>query len=277
METYNLYCQNLIAKQGTPVYYSLLTVTDKQRQAIIAVRAFAREVSDIIIECEEPAVAYAKFAWWQGELQQLASTTPTHPVTLALQIALHNFNIPFELFQEFMTGIGNDLEKDAYETLSDLFHYHHHTAGAIERIIAHILGFSDEKTLIAVDNFGVYVQMIRHLQNLRILLRRQRSYIPVAELMHYSLKIQDLQQFTMKKPIRDLILQYANQVNHYYQLAVENLPRCDRNSQLSTIKMVEIYRELLNQLVTEDSDILQHYISLTPLRQLWISWRVRRQ
>lgn len=273
----NHYCQNLIAKAGAPVYYSALNLNESQKQAIFAVRALAKEVGDIVFECEDSTVAYAKYAWWQGEIQQLASTTPTHPVTKELQLAINKFKIPIELFQEFMVGIGNNLEKSTYQTRTDLFHYHHHTAGVIERINTYILGFSDENTLTAVDYFGVCIQMIRHLQNLRAALRRHRTYIALSDLDEFHLSLENLQSLTISSALRNLLNNHAQQINHYYELGLTALPKCDRFSQLSTIILVEINMALLRQLLSKDSNLLQQFITLTPLRMLKISWLVKRR
>lgn len=274
MQSFDIHYQHQIMPRGSTLYYSLLSVSNEQRYAVAVVRAFAKEVGEIILNCSDKSVALNKFLWWQGEFQQLLSTTPTHPITQALQIAINRFNLPIELFQEFITGVGQDLGLEFYNTVEDIIHYHHHTAGSVERIVAHILTFSDANTLSAVNNFGICIQMVRLLRDLRNVLSHHHCYIPLADLDKLQLSVAQLHQYVMTEEIYSLILMQADRAKYYYKIAMEQLPKADRCRQSSIIILAELSLKLLDQLISRDSNIFTEHISLTPLRKLFLAWRI---
>ena len=266
-----------IAPRGSSIYYSLLFVNAKQRYAISIVRSFAKEVGEIILNCSDRSVALNKFLWWQGEFQQLVSTTPTHPITQALQIIIEQFNLPIELFQEFLTGVEHDLQTEFYNTIDDLNHYHHHTAGAIERIIAYILAYTDVHTLTAVNHFGICIRMVRLLRDLRKVLTHNHCYISLDDLSKSQLSISQLNNMVMTKEIYTLLNLQADRARHHYQKAIDQLPSVDRYKQSSIIILAELSLKLLDQVISPSSNLFKEYISLTPLRKLFLSWQVQRR
>lgn len=273
----NFQIQNQIAPRGSSLYYSLMTVSQDQRLAICAVRSFAKEITDIVLSCSDLTVAQQKFAWWQGELQQLLSSTPTHPVTKILHSTLKQFKCPTELFLEFMNGIRQDLEQMHYDNTEELMHYYHHTAGAIERIIAHILGFTDQQTLMAVNYLGISQQIIKNIRDIRKILIHQQCYIAQSDLEKCHLSISQLQQFNMTQEVRALLQLQAQMAIENYHKALDLLPAVDRYKQCSTLTLAELSLKLLEQLLAPNNNIFKEYVSLTPLRKLWVSWKVQRR
>lgn len=277
MQTVEASLQKQIAPRGSSIYYSLLFVSNEQRAAICAVRAFAKAVGEIILECRDRSVALSKFSWWRGELQQLFSTTPTHPITQALNSAIHHFKLPPALFQEFMEGVAQDLTKQDYSDFEELIHYFHHTAGAIERIIAHILGFADTQTLTAMNHLGISMQIIRNLRDLRRVLMHQHCYIAHTDLEQMSVSLSQLQQCLMSNEIHALLVLQAQHARKYYQMAMEQLPHGDRYNQSSTLILAELSLKLLDQMINPKSNVFKEQISLTPLKKLILSWRIDRR
>lgn len=273
----NIQVQEQIAPRGSSLYYSLMYVSYEQRLAICAVRSFAEQITEIRLSCTDLTVAVQKFAWWQGELQQLLSTTPTHPITTVLHLAKERFKLPTELFLEFMKGIGQDLEQSQYNNNEELIHFYHHTAGAIERIIAHILGFTDQKTLIAVNHLGISKQIIKNIRDIRKIITHQHCYISQTDLESCHLSIAQLQQLNMTQDIRAVLQLQAQMAIQNYHKAIDLLPAADRYEQCSTMISAELSMQLLKQLLSTKNNVFKEYVSLTPLRKLFVSWNIHRR
>ncbi len=277
MQSVELDIENQIAPRGSSHYYSLMHVTHEQRTAICAVRAFAEQIGQIIFSCSDLSVAMQKFAWWQGEFQQMLSSTPSHPVTKSLLVIINQFQIPLALFQEYIDGIGHDLSQEFYETSDDLMHFYHHTAGAIERIIAYILGYSDQHTLIAVNYFGISKQIIRNIRDFRKIVIHNHCYISSCDLEQFHLSLSQLQQLTMTDEIRQLINLQAQNAKKYYNLALEQLPSIDRYKQCVALISSALSLQLLDQLLSPHTDVFKEYVRLTPLRKFIVAWKVHRK
>jgi len=69
--------------------------------------------------------------------------------------------------------------------------------------------------------------------------------------------------------------QQAQQAKEHYQKAREALPSELRRTQLHQIIFAELQLKLLAEIQKDGFNVLTHKTNLTPLRKLWIAWRVQ--
>ena len=67
----------------------------------------------------------------------------------------------------------------------------------------------------------------------------------------------------------------AERAHRCYDEALALLPAADRRSQKPGLMMASIYRDLLREIERDDFLVLRQRVSLTPLRKLWLAWRVQ--
>ncbi|MEO7938432.1 MAG: squalene/phytoene synthase family protein, partial [Burkholderiaceae bacterium] len=60
-----------------------------------------------------------------------------------------------------------------------------------------------------------------------------------------------------------------------YDEALALLPEADRRTQKPGLMMASIYRSLLREIERDNFAVLHQRVSLTPLRKLWLAWRVQ--
>jgi phytoene synthase len=60
-----------------------------------------------------------------------------------------------------------------------------------------------------------------------------------------------------------------------YDEALALLPAADRRSQKPGLMMANIYRTLLQEVAAEPMLVLTQRVKLTPLRKLWLAWKVQ--
>ena len=108
---------------------------------------------------------------------------------------------------------------------------------------------------------------------------RSRIYLPVNELQqfgvkaHEILKRQDGGDFHQR--FSALMRFQAERAHRCYDEALALLPAADRRSQKPGLMMASIYRDLLREIERDDFLVLRQRVSLTPLRKLWLAWRVQ--
>jgi phytoene/squalene synthetase len=78
------YCNDKVAAQGTPGYYTVLFHPPPVRAALVALRALEHELREVVESCTDREVALNKLNYWQQELHAGNASTP-HPVTRALR------------------------------------------------------------------------------------------------------------------------------------------------------------------------------------------------
>jgi len=97
----------------------------------------------------------------------------------------------------------------------------------------------------------------------------QRFDVTAHELLQRSREPQFQQRFVR-------LMQFQAQRAHgLYDAAFALLPEADRRAQKPGLMMASIYRSLLREIERDGFSVLHQRVSLTPLRKLWLAWRVQ--
>lgn len=267
------YCQQKAAASGSSFYYSFLLLPPNRRRAITALYAFCREVDDVVDECQDPQVAATKLAWWRLELDRLYAGTPEHPVTKALQAVLGEFALPKEQLAEIIDGMEMDLRQTRYLDFKALSLYCYRVASVVGLLAAEIFGYQDRRTQKYAHDLGTAFQLTNIIRDVGEDARRGRVYLPIDELQRFNVPVADILESRYSENFRKLMEFQVERAEHYYDLALSQLPDIDRKSQRAGLAMAAIYRALLDEIKCDGCQVLNQRTSLTPIRKLWIAWR----
>jgi 15-cis-phytoene synthase len=270
------YCKNKAAKSGSSFYYSFLFLPELQRQAIIALYAFCRKVDDIVDETHEPEVARTTLEWWRQEIKRTFKGEASHPVGKALQTAIQNFDLHEEYFMEIIDGMAMDLDQFSYSEFKHLALYCHRAASVVGLLSVEIFGYQDRKTLNYAENLGMALQLTNIIRDVREDAERGRIYLPQDELQQFNVKANDLLDLKSSPELVELLKFQTARARQYYQQAMQALPDSDRYTQRTGLIMAAIYQATLDEIEQDNFQVLQHRVSLTPVRKLWIAWRTAR-
>lgn len=272
------YCQNKVANSGSNFYYSFMFLPFEKRIAITAIYAFCREVDDIVDECSDPSIAATKLQWWSTEIDRVFNAIPQHPIGIALANAVQNFKLQRLWFDEIIQGMTMDLDYQGYQTFDDLKLYCHCVASTVGMLAASIFGFSNPNTLVFAQKLGIAFQLVNIIRDIGEDARRNRIYIPETYLLEFKIAPQEILQRNINnsQQFNDLIHKLANLARCYYDAALIELAPEDRALQRSAIIMAKIYFCILTEIERQPLLLLNHKISITPLRKLWIAWRTWR-
>ncbi|MEQ1882137.1 MAG: presqualene diphosphate synthase HpnD [Burkholderiales bacterium] len=268
------YCQDKAARSGSSFYYSFLFLPPERRRAITALYAFCREVDDVVDECADADIARTKLAWWRTEIAATFGGTAQHPVTLALAPAIANFQLPQADLQAVIDGMEMDLQYNRYPDFATLQTYCYRVAGVVGRMAARIFGYSEPATLSYAEQLGQAFQLTNIIRDVGEDARRNRVYLPLDELAKFGVAASDVVHLRESDGFRRLIEFQIDRARQCYDQAIAALPEQDRRSQRAGLIMAGIYRALLEEIVRGGSRVLNQRTSLTPMRKLWIAWRV---
>lgn len=267
------YCQQKAAQSGSSFYYSFLFLPPQRRQAITALYAFCREVDDVVDETSDPSIASSTLDWWRREVQNMLAGSPNHPVTRALQPHLSAFNIRGEHLMAVIDGMEMDLTQTRYLDFPALQKYCWHVASVVGIMSASIFGCSDERTLVYAEKLGMAFQLTNIIRDVGEDARRGRIYLPINELQQFQVTAAELLNATHSDRFEALMQFQMNRAQSYYDEAFAALPANDRRAQRPGLIMAAIYRTLLEEISRDGFHVLQHKVSLTPLRKLWLAWK----
>lgn len=271
------YCRDKAARSGSSFYYSFLFLPQPQRDAIMALYAFCREVDDAVDEIADPQVAAQTLQWWRGEINNTFAGKPSHPVGQALAEALKNFDLNEEYFMEIIDGMAMDLNTHRYPAFKHLALYCYRVASVVGLLSAEIFGYQDRKTLKFAEKLGLALQLTNIIRDVREDAERGRIYLPQDELEKYRVSEQHILGLQSSVQLTELLAFQAQRAYQCYDEAMALLPDADRSKQKTALIMAAIYRATLDEIVDDGFRVMQHRVSLTPLRKLWLAWRTSRQ
>jgi len=267
------YCQQRAAQSGSSFYYSFLFLPEARRRAITALYAFCREVDDVVDEVTDPGVARTKLGWWSAEIERAYRGGAQHPVALALADVVKPFDLEEDRLHEIVAGMFMDLDHQRYADFAGLRHYCHHVAGVVGVLSAKIFGYQDARTLDYAEELGLAFQLTNIIRDVGEDARRNRIYLPLAELAEYGVAEADILQARETDGFRRLMAFQIERALRLYDSAFAKLPAVDRKAQRPGIVMAAIYRTLLKEIAEDGCRVLTQRTALTPVRKLWIAWR----
>lgn len=271
------YCRNKAARAGSSLYYSLLFAPEDKRDAVTALCAYCREVEEVADECHEIGVARVKLQWWRDEVQRMFDGHPNHPVTRALTAHARTYDLPREHFLEIIDGVEMDVAHFSYPTFKELSLYCHRVASMAGLMAAEILGSQDRRTLKFAHRLGTALRLTRIIRNVARDGARGRVYLPLEELAQYRVSAEAVMAGRGGDHAAELIKHQVQRAYDYYREALDHLPEVDRYPQRSALVMAALNQAALKEIEAAGYRVWDRRIMLTPVRKLWISWRVARR
>ncbi len=266
------YCQDKAAASGSSFYYSFLFLPKAKRRAITALYAFCREVDDVVDECTDEQVARTTLNWWRGQVAEIYGGKPQHPVAIALVPVVVQFNMAQELLLEIIDGMEMDLDQPRYNDFKSLQLYCYRVASVVGLLSVEIFGYQDRQTLKYAHDLGLAFQLTNIIRDVGEDARRNRIYLPMDEMKRFNVTAADILNARESENFQKLMALQIDRAQHYYQLALSQLPAVDRKNQRTGLIMAKIYRATLDEVISSGCHVLKERVSLTPLRKLWLAW-----
>ena len=269
------YVEQKAAASGSSFYYAFLFLPAPRRAAITAFYAFCREVDDVVDDAVDLGVAATKLAWWSTEVAQAYAGRPSHPVMQALMPHTGTYGIAQHHLQSVIEGCQMDLEQTRYLDYPNLQQYCHLVAGVVGEVAAAIFGQTQAQTTTYAHTLGQALQLTNIIRDVGEDAQRGRIYLPVNELQRFDVKAHEILKRVPSERFQALMAFQAQRAHALYDEAFALLPDADHRSQKPGLMMASIYRSLLREIEAQHFPVLERRVRLTPLRKLWLAWKVQ--
>jgi phytoene synthase len=232
-------------------------------------------VDDVVDEIADPGVASAKLDWWRNEVTKAFAGTPSHPVMQALMPLCGPYGIEQRHLISVIDGCQMDLQQTRYLDYPGLQRYCHLVAGVVGEVAAQIFGQSMAQTTAYAHQLGQALQLTNIIRDVGEDAMRGRIYLPMNELKKFGVTAQEILNRSYSDRFSALMQFQAQRAHGLYDDALKLLPAVERRNQKPGLMMASIYRALLREIEHDNFQVLHQRTSLTPLRKLWLAWKVQ--
>ncbi|MFZ4479172.1 MAG: squalene synthase HpnC [Rhodoferax sp.] len=190
------------------------------RPAISAIYRFARTADDIADEGDAPASRrLADLLAYRDDLRALASDAPPGSrwpqVFQALRPVLHDFRLPISLLHQLLDAFEQDVRFTAsarrYQTDAELLDYCRLSANPVGRLLLHLYGVQDERSLAQSDQICSALQLINFWQDLSLDLARARCYPSLEAMRQHQVYDADLRTLEPSTNASRMVASYVAQ------------------------------------------------------------------
>ncbi|HEY0753604.1 MAG TPA: phytoene/squalene synthase family protein [Ktedonobacteraceae bacterium] len=199
--------EKLLAVHGKTFHFATRFFPLKYRHAVVSLYAFFRTLDDLVDERTESWDLHevrAELEAWQIWFQHgCVSLSPREPLGATLATLQQEYQIPLELFLDFLCGLNSDLEPREFQQTHELYHYCYQVAGTVGLAMTYVLGGQSRQALIAAKELGIAMQLTNILRDVGRDLAAGRIYLPADELARFALSPADLYQLFQEQGEQD--------------------------------------------------------------------------
>ena len=274
----------------TSFYYAFLSLSRRQREAIVAVWDFCRAIDDTVDEhgtvrsdgsfgsdgsvgslgSAQVEQVRAQLQAWREELNACYSGQPATAQGRALQPWIDRYQLSRQPFADLIDGVEMDLDRSRYATFDELYEYCWRVASTVGFMCLEIFGVRDGGRDYAL-HLGVALQLTNILRDVRADYERGHVYLPQEDLDRFGCDEGQLGATTASSACRELLRFEAARARDFYARAAAARPAGPARRLVAAEIMGAIYRDLLLTIEARDYDVLSTRVRVTRPRQASIA------
>lgn len=305
-------CREIAKREAKNFYWAFRVLPQHKSDAMCAVYAFMRKADDLAdderLTIEQRREAMAK---WTADWRAARDGATQDPVFVALNDTQRRFGISDELLEKLVQGTTLDLQENqpgieqvrsiritegghttnsfqVYRTFEDLYRYCYLVASVVGLVCIRIFGYTDERAEHYAEHVGIAFQLTNILRDVKEDAERGRVYLPLAELKHEGVHLEDLLLATrgvvITKEMVDLVNREVKRAGVFYRDAEELIPLLDEDSRPAMRVLVSIYEGLLDRISADPAAVFHKRVSVPTVTKLAIlgrgmfeTWRLGRR
>ena len=273
-------CEQLARREAKNFYWGFISLPYRQRVAIYALYAFARQVDDEADKAEADKAENRRplperLRAYRERVRRAVRGEYDDPVMQVLSDAIARYAIPERELQELIDGVELDFSRNRYETWEDLRGYCLLVASVVGRMCVRIFGFDDPIALDQADELGLALQLTNILRDVREDAGLGRVYLPLEELHGSGIREADLLACRPGPGWGALVALEVERARALFERGYGVLEHIPRRPAVCVRTMAGIYQRILEKIAAEPALPLRERASLSAAEKLLVmakSW-----
>ncbi|MDQ3020074.1 MAG: phytoene/squalene synthase family protein [Bacteroidota bacterium] len=266
--------QNKITRQSKSSFlYSFSLLSKEKNDAIKTVYAFCRKTDDIVDdENASMEKKYFKINEWRSEFQKsLENGDSKYYLLNNVASIIKKFKIPVEPFFELINGMEMDLNKNRYNTFSELTDYCFKVASSVGLMCIEIFGYNNPKTKDFAINLGIALQLTNILRDVKTDSKLDRIYIPLEDLRRFNYTEKDLIENKYNSQFINLMEYECSRARFFYNEANKSLTKEDKGLMFAARIMEHIYFRVLKKIENKSYNVFNKKVKVSKLKKIYIT------
>ncbi|HEX2902615.1 MAG TPA: phytoene/squalene synthase family protein [Jatrophihabitans sp.] len=278
------YCRarRLNAEHGKTYYLAALLLPAAKRPYVHALYGFARYADDIVDRLDPASTADTRAAefdrWCAGFRDDLAAGRSSDPLIAALIDTSTRWQLPHQLFGDFLRSMAMDLTVTEYRSFTELAEYMWGSAAVIGLQMLPILGYragERERAEHCAAQLGLAFQLTNFLRDVGEDLDRGRVYLPQESLQSCGVDLGQLQHARrtgrVDLPIRRLLALEIERARSLYRAAEPGIDLLEPPSRECMRTAFVLYGEILDRIEQTDYQIFAGRIAVALPRRVQVA------
>jgi len=238
-------CAAILRGSGSSFALPIRMLPAAKRRGTTAIYAFCRRADDIVDQATDQAAARAALDAFAAEVTAaFAGDGAADPVARALADTVRRFAVPPEHLRAVLDGVRMDLDRAAYDTVSELDAYCSRVASAVGLASVHVWGFTTPEALPTAHACGLAFQLTNILRDVPEDLARGRVYLPREDFLACGCDPDDLRAGRIGAPFAMLAARVAGRAAAQFDRAARLDRMLSTDGRIVFRAMFGVYRSL---------------------------------
>jgi squalene synthase HpnC len=180
------YCRRLAESHYENFAVASWLLPAELRPHFCHVYAYCRWSDDLADETAGGQQSLELLDWWQLQLEDCYRGVTVHPVFVALEQTIREFEIPIEPFRDLLTAFRQDQTKKRYETFDELLGYCRNSANPVGRLVLYLGRCHDEQRGRLSDSICTGLQLANFWQDVARDYDCGRIYLPMESWRRFG-------------------------------------------------------------------------------------------
>ena len=262
------YCRRLARTHYENFSVATWFLPQRLRQHFFNIYAYCRISDDLGDEVGDPQASLAMLDQWQAELDACYAGAPRHPVFVALEDTVHQFDIPKQPFDDLLKAFRQDQSVTRYETFDDLLGYCRFSANPVGHLVLYLCGYRDSERQALSDSTCTALQLANFWQDVSDDYSKGRIYLPLEDLRRYQVTEEDISAARNTPAFCQMMRFQVERARQWFQQGLPLAGQVDRELAIDIELFSRGGQEILNAIERQGYAVLGRRPAISKTRKL---------
>jgi squalene synthase HpnC len=238
------------------------------RQHFFNVYAYCRISDDLGDEVGDATASLALLDQWQSELNACYEGTPKHPVFVALEETVGQFEIPKHEFSDLLIAFRQDQTVTRFDSFDDVLGYCHYSANPVGHLVLYLCGYRDAERQQLSDYTCTALQLANFWQDVSVDYGKGRIYLPLEDLRRFNVTEDEIARSQNTPAFCSMMKFEVERAQDWFRQGLPLISKVDRELAIDLDLFSRGGQEILHAIEKQGYAVLGHRPSISKARKL---------